>query len=316
MIRPEDLQRLVRGRLFAGVEPGQLDDLFRRCHTLRFRAGDTVLEAGSENRCLYVLIEGEVSVNLAESALQQHALFRDGDCVGELSLLDGLPVSAQVVATRDTRVLVMPHDVLWALVDRSHGVARNLLAILAGRMRNDNHALLRSHAREVAFEQAASIDALTGVHNRRWLLETFPRVLARASRENTAVSLLIVDVDHFKQFNDRHGHQTGDDVLRHMARQLVSGLRAHDLVARYGGEEFLVLLPDTALPEAVAAIHRVRARLAADAGVSAGDAALRVTFSCGAAAQRPGESLEDLLSRADAALLRAKEGGRDRVELD
>ena len=315
MIDNQDRQKLEHAKLFANVSLESVTHLLESCHPLNMERGEHLLEPGAPNSHLYVILEGELRVYLSDRSLPEHAVFGHGDCVGELSLLDGQAASALVLAAKDTRLVAVPHEILWAMVDCSHGVARNLLALMAGRMRNDNLALITSQNRSLEFEQAASVDALTGIHNRRWLMEAYPRAIARCDRDEQPVCLLIADIDHFKRFNDRFGHLTGDVVLRRVSRQLVDGLRAQDLIARYGGEEFLILLPQATGVQALPIAERLRELVAANCALVTEAGVEAVAVSCGVAEMLPGESLEQLIARADAALLRAKENGRDRVEL-
>jgi diguanylate cyclase (GGDEF)-like protein len=315
MIDKQDRQNLEQANLFANVSLESVSHLLDSCHPLNLERGEHLLEPGAPNSHLYVILEGELRVYLADRGLPEHAVFGVGDCVGEMSLLDGQAASALVLAAKDTRLVAVPHETLWAMVDSSHGVARNLLALMAGRMRNDNLALITSQNRSLEFEQAASVDALTGIHNRRWLMEAYPRAIARCDRDEQPVCLLIADIDHFKRFNDRFGHLTGDVVLRRVSRQLADGLRAQDLIARYGGEEFLILLPQATGAQALPIAERLRELVAANCALVTEAGVEAVAVSCGVAEMLPGESLEQLIARADAALLRAKENGRDRVEL-
>jgi diguanylate cyclase (GGDEF)-like protein len=315
MIDNQDRQKLEHAKLFANVSLESVSHLLESCHPLDMERGEHLLEPGAPNSHLYVILEGELRVYLSDRSLPEHAVFGPGDCVGEMSLLDGQAASALVLAAKDTRLLAVPHEILWAMVDCSHGVARNLLALMAGRMRNDNLALITSQNRSLEFEQAASVDALTGIHNRRWLMEAYPRAIARCDRDEQPVCLLIADIDHFKRFNDHFGHLTGDVVLRRVSRQLADGLRAQDLIARYGGEEFLILLPQATGAQALPIAERLRELVAANCALVTEAGVEAVAVSCGVAEMLPGESLEQLIARADAALLRAKENGRDRVEL-
>ena len=315
MINHQDRQNLEHARLFGNVSLESVSHLLDSCHHLDMGRGEHLLEPGAPNSHLYVILEGELRVYLSDRSLPEHAVFGPGDCVGEMSLLDGQAASALVLAAKDTRLVAVPHEILWAMVDCSHGVARNLLALMAGRMRNDNLALITSQNRSLEFEQAASVDALTGIHNRRWLMEAYPRAIARCDRDEQPVCLLIADIDHFKRFNDRFGHLTGDVVLRRVSRQLADGLRAQDLIARYGGEEFLILLPQATGAQALPIAERLRELVAANCALVTEAGVEAVTVSCGVAEMLPAESLEQLTARADAALLRAKENGRDRVEL-
>ena len=164
-------------------------------------------------------------------------------------------------------------------------------------------------AREAQILKLSLTDALTGVGNRRMLDEALAREVERARRQGQALSLLILDIDHFKRVNDTWGHETGDRVLRETGSTLLQMLRATDIATRMGGEEFVVLLPATALAEALVCAERFRAALAThDFGLTA-----PVTSSFGVAALQPQETGSALLARADGALYLAKQQGRDRV---
>ncbi|KAF0164033.1 MAG: cyclic nucleotide-binding protein [Rhodocyclaceae bacterium] len=312
MIDSKDRLLLDRASLFASVSLESVEHLFERCYPLTLERGEHLLEAGAANNNLYLILDGELRVYLSDRSLPPHAVLGAGDCVGEMSLLDGQMASALVLAAKDTRLLAVPRDVLWSLVDCSHGVARNLLAILSGRMRDTSQALVAAQSQSLEFEQASSVDALTGIHNRRWALEAFPRAIARCNHDHDPLCMVVADIDLFKNFNERFGHLAGDAVLRRMARRLADGLRPNDLIARYGGEEFLILLPHTTVDEALPIAERLRELVAIGSGQQAGQG---VTLSCGVAQMFRGETLEELLVRLEAALRRAKEDGRDRVEI-
>jgi len=200
--------------LFNRIDTVALEHLLDECSHRLLIVGETLLEPGVENEELYVVLRGELRVYLGGDQLPAHSLVGVGECVGEMSLLDGQGVSALVIAAVETEVLVVPQTILWALIDRSHGFARNLLAILSGRMRRDNLALVTTASRSLEFEQAASVDALTGLHNRRWMTDAFPRSIRRCEQDASPLCLVMADIDHFKQLNDTHGHLTGDSVLR------------------------------------------------------------------------------------------------------
>lgn len=312
MIDSTDREHLQRAKLFANVGLESIEHLFEGCQRMKLERGDRLLQPGVANSHLYLIFDGELRVYLEDRSMPEQAVLGAGDCVGEMSLLDGQGASALVLAARDSQLLAIPHDVLWSLVDCSHGVARNLLAIMAGRMRESNESLVSLQTRSLEFEQAASVDALTGIYNRHWLLDAFPRAIARCERDGAPLCLVMADIDLFKHFNERFGYLSGDALLRRMARRLADGLRAQDLIARYGGEEFLILLPHTSLDEALPIAGRLRELVAIGCGLPTGEG---VTLSCGVAPMLGGESLEALIARADAALKRAKENGRDRVEV-
>jgi len=156
-------------------------------------------------------------------------------------------------------------------------------------------------------------DELTGLFNRRHMLELLHTERSRADRSAQPWCLCMIDIDHFKTINDRHGHGVGDEVLRSLSLIIRDGLRDCDHVARWGGEEFLVLLPNTGLDEAVLVVERIRQSLLRT-GVSRSVPDLRVTLSAGVSQVLAEESLPQTIDRADRALYRAKSAGRNRTE--
>jgi two-component system cell cycle response regulator len=168
-------------------------------------------------------------------------------------------------------------------------------------------------ARE-ALRQQATHDGLTGLLNRSAVMEILHRELARSHRENLPLSLLLVDLDHFKQINDEHGHLVGDAVLREASARMKSAIRRYDSIGRYGGEEFLVVLPGCDAAGGTAQAERLRLALATRP-FSVGGQAIAVTCSIGATLCS-GVSLSDadgLVREADEALYTAKDHGRNRV---
>ncbi len=156
-------------------------------------------------------------------------------------------------------------------------------------------------------------DPLTGQHNRRYLDTTLQRELLRCAREQSPISLLMVDVDHFKTINDTHGHPMGDEVLRQMGLILATHARAHDVVCRYGGEEFLLMLPQLPLPQALQRAEQLRRAVQRHAFLTAGGE-IAVTLSVGVASYPDhGHTVDELLRSADHALYQAKREGRNRV---
>jgi len=172
---------------------------------------------------------------------------------------------------------------------------------------NDMVARLHESRREL--ERLSVTDDLTGLYNRRYLMETLANEVRRSRRLDHPCALLIADVDHFKEYNDAYGHLVGDEALARIAAVLRETTRDVDCAARYGGEEFVVLMPETRAVGAMETAQRIRTRLAGDALVGG-----KLSVSIGVA-QFPedGDGPEALLARADAALYRAKREGRDRV---
>lgn len=172
---------------------------------------------------------------------------------------------------------------------------------------------LRLHAEQELAELAAT-DALTGLANRRALDEALQREWARAQRADKPLSLLMIDADHFKAFNDRHGHPAGDEALRRLARVIGDNIRRPgDLAARYGGEEFAVVLPETDAQGALNLAQKIRAAMAALAPFNGDRQAITVSIGACTASPSGEGTLEQLLRKADQALYQAKHDGRDRV---
>ncbi len=158
-------------------------------------------------------------------------------------------------------------------------------------------------------------DPLTGAYNRRHLSEVFERELSRARRQQQPVGVLMLDVDHFKQFNDTHGHETGDEVLRLVARSILTTIRGEDVLCRYGGEEFALILPGAPIEAVLSRAESIRDNVRQQSAMFHGGRAGQVTLSIGIA-MFPTDSMQQaqLLAHADQALYQAKHNGRDRVE--
>jgi diguanylate cyclase (GGDEF)-like protein len=169
-------------------------------------------------------------------------------------------------------------------------------------------------ALEAELERQARTDALTGLPNRRYFLEVAASELARTARFGGELSVLILDLDHFKKVNDAHGHHAGDVALRHFAETCRAALREVDLVARFGGEEFVILLPETGTDAATDVAERLR-QAVADMDVTVDEnTVFRLTTSIGiTTSTSPDDDIDTLLSLADSALYEAKAGGRNRV---
>ncbi len=161
----------------------------------------------------------------------------------------------------------------------------------------------------------AKTDSLTGLNNRKYFDESLFAAARDAADVGTPLSLLMLDIDHFKRFNDTYGHNLGDVVLKQVARCIGACVKGKDLTARFGGEEFVILLPETAVEDAMTVAQQVCRTVAGKEIVmrSSGKSLGKITLSAGAAQLRPPESAEQLLQRADEAMYLAKNGGRNRA---
>jgi diguanylate cyclase (GGDEF)-like protein len=191
-----------------------------------------------------------------------------------------------------------------------------ILALAANRQANDAmRAIGTLEAKTKTLELEAQRDGLTGVYNRAFFDQAFAQMVEQAKRDNTPLSLILFDVDYFKNVNDNYGHPVGDKVLTLVASLLSSRLRPSDIAARYGGEEFVLLLPGTDATGAAVVAERLRRTIFGTTCDVGGGSVLRVTVSAGFATLKPGSSAtgEMLLASADTALYAAKRGGRNIV---
>jgi len=169
----------------------------------------------------------------------------------------------------------------------------------------------RRHLEE-ELRNLAVTDPLTGVYNRRHFLEELQREMSRSNRSACPFSLIMLDVDHFKEVNDRFGHEAGDRVLKELTEMIRKRIRTSDLLARWGGEEFMILMVNTNLPPAATLAEDLLQQLKVRTFAGIG----RVTASFGVAAYRTGEGVDELLTRVDNLLYQAKRGGRSRLACD
>lgn len=318
---------LKRNKLFRSIPFESVEQILKDCRVIALKSGTTLLEAGQKNASLYLVLDGELRVYLNGPGLPVHAVLGPGECVGELSLINGGSSAALIMAARDTRVLEVPHELVWSMVDNSNGIARNLLGILAGRIRNDNLLQVTTSEASLEFEVATHIDTLTGLHNKNWMSGAFPRMAQRCERSGIPLFLLLADIDRFKEFNDRHGHLAGDSLLKGVARIMAANLRPHDLLWYLGGDKFAVLLAERSSDGAMKMAERLREAVAAPAlrfskitaPPPAGDTqeiqAEHVAVSLGVAEVQHGDTLDSALAAAESALQQAKKDGRNRVNM-
>lgn len=310
----KDVEVLAGSKLFHRVELELVDHLLEDCSVRALRKGEVLLAEGKRaSESVFVVLEGAVSVHLGGKSADPYTIIGPGESAGEMSVIDGRPISATVVATEATRVLVIPELVLWSFVSTSHQMARNMLLELSLRMRHDNGALVASIEQQRELEQAASTDGLTGLRNRRWMNQAFRREIDRCARDKKAVSLILADLDNLKLANDRGGHLAGDAVICRVASVLLRNLRPMDLLARYAGDEFCLLLPGTNETAARRVAERLRSAVEKEVHIDLGTGPILATISCGVGSGPHDCTLEELFRGADASLYRAKEAGRNRV---
>jgi len=200
------------------------------------------------------------------------------------------------------------NDYVTRPVDRNELQARTVTQILRKRLQD---RLQKSYQRCI---ELALTDPLTGLYDRAYLDRHLDELIKRVHQDGITAAVLMFDIDHFKQVNDTHGHDAGDDVLRELAARTLNSVRSVDLVARQGGEEFVVVMPETDLSIAAAVAERLRAAVAREPfTVKADGQNISITISVGVTSAAAGDDRERMLKRADIALYMAKNQGRNRV---
>lgn len=307
-------QQLAELPLFEGEVPEQLEWLIPMCFMRQLASGQVLLDPGKFDDRMYVVLQGQLQVQLDDAGSQVLALVGAGQWVGEMSVLEGLPPSAKVVARTSAQLLAIEGPAIRTVLDHSASVARNMLRSLSRRLRKDNLLVGQSILQQRASEANARVDPLTGLYNRRWLDESLRALLEHYNSRGGSLSLLMLDLDRFKQFNDIHGHLAGDRALACFAAVVRDQLRAGDHVARFGGEELVALLPDTQVAEALRIAERVRSSLRVTPITDHdGNPLPHLSVSIGVSAWQEQDTPRKLLDRADSALYAAKAAGRNCV---
>ena len=311
-----DYQRsLLAGlELFNNVDPDDVQHLLQKCERRDVAAGGTLISPENKNDYVYLVLSGSLNVHVGAADTPMLATIEVGTCAGEMSIIEDRDPSAYVIAAEPTHVLAIHKSILWEMVHASHAFSKNLLVVLSERVRSHNKAIAERFGDLRKFEQTATTDALTGLSNRHAMEDLFPREVTRCRKVGQPVSLIMVDVDKFKPFNDKFGHVAGDRALSAVAHVLKQQFRPSDFLVRFGGDEFAVLLPGVDKDEAIAVADRVRESVSGSTQ-SSSDSLIQVpvNVSMGVAQLAEDGSYDSLLRDADAALYRAKHAGRNRV---
>jgi diguanylate cyclase (GGDEF)-like protein len=304
-------------QLFRDVNEAAVEKALADCSVVRVAAGRTVVDSSHRGANLYVVLRGALGVASdqpngdAETAATN---VLPGECAGELSVLDEQSSAPAITALQESELLVIEASRLWQMVDEINGIARNLLHLLSFRIQATNARLRQRMKVGRFYQQLSMLDALTGLNNRAWLSENLPLLIGNAGAAVRPLSLIMVDLDYFKHFNDEYGHLAGDDALRAVARVFSEALRPTDFAVRYGGEEFMVILPGTDQKTGAMVAQRLCVRMRQAVVFEDMRQPLpHITGSFGVATLRPGQDAESLMANADEALYRAKEAGRNCV---
>ncbi|MDA2927018.1 GGDEF domain-containing protein [Acidobacteria bacterium AH-259-G07] len=305
------LKRLLANSiLLKGVEIDSIITLLQDGTVQELKQGEVLIQARQSSRVLYLLLSGRLSIHL-ELKLHPVAILGPGDVVGELSLIDGQLTSAYVVANADCSLLALEEKTVWSLLEAAPGMARNLLFVLARRLRHlTNQELRREYA------HGAVIDALTGLYNRRWIETMLVREMEHSKRDGRPLSVLLIGIDHFKRYSKTHGHLAAESMLHAVSSVLEKSTRPGEMIARYRRDEFMLVFPDADARTSQDVGERLLEAIHEAKVFSLDQNSLpSVTVSVGVADMNTADRAETLIAAADAALRDAKEGGGNRVQL-
>jgi diguanylate cyclase (GGDEF)-like protein len=302
--------------LFKHVHPDDVHELLQRCDRRDVAAGEQLLSPGARNEYVFIVLSGSLHVHVGSIETPPLATMEVGACVGEMSIIEDRDPSAYVIAAEDSHLLLIHQTILWEMVDASHDFAKNLLVVLSERVRSHNRVIADSFGEMKKFERHAKTDALTNLANRHAMQQLFPATIKNLVEKHEPVSMIMIDVDEFKNFNDMFGHIAGDRALSAVSQILKSQFRPRDLLVRYGGDEFAVLLPGATQAQALEIADRARQAVSGTTGDS-NDSLIQIPIkiSMGVAELAANGDLESLIRAADAALYRAKHAGRNNVSV-
>ncbi|HZV81833.1 MAG TPA: GGDEF domain-containing protein [Geobacteraceae bacterium] len=309
-----NVSELMKMPLFADVSPETIEQIVESFVIRRLKSREVLIAPDQPNHFLYLVLSGKLSVFLDSTHEEPVCSFGPGEPIGELSVIDKHTTSAHVIAEEDSRLLVLDETQVWSLVKESHAFAHNLLVNLSERLRRANELIIRKSKVEDSFYDFGMLDVLTGMHSRRWFDRIIGRALKRCIIDAKPFSVLLADIDNFREYNERHGRMCGDMALNKIARTIQEHLRVMELAVRYEGDRLLVLLPETELQQARKVAERLRHTIMyTDIPGPGGRVLPPLTLSMGIAQASADQSADELMHDVTVALMRAKDMGRNYV---
>jgi len=306
------IQELAKTELLQNVSDNLLRQVLAHASPLELRSGELLLSPGQDNQHIYLLLSGTLTVHFNSPDSPVIRELTEGLSVGEMSIIDDTTPSAYVKAKEHCRVFPIHRDFLIDLIQNAHPIAYNLLRILTQWMKVNTQKIINDQFQISELTNQANIDGLTGLYNRRWLDNALPRILTQMIKITQPLCILIIDVDHFKKYNDLHGHQGGDLALISMGNVLRTNSRPYDFATRFGGEEFMVLLPNTNQADGIALAERIRQETQNQMIANPdGSPMPGITVSIGLAVSDSSSTTQSLFAAADKQLYIAKQSGRN-----
>ena len=317
-----DTEALYELDLFKGLDIAAARKYLNHAEHHLLPKGEILLSPRSDNRDLYIVLNGLLSVHLDSPSSDLIATITIGECAGEMSLFDEGTPSAYVVAADDVRILKMSGEMVWDMIDNCEGFAKNFLHLTSSRMRTSNRSMSNSRRIQEHYENRANIDSLTRLHNRRWIDQNLPQAFETCVADKIPLCLMMLDIDHFKKYNDDHGHLAGDACLKVVSEAIRISIRPSDLLGRFGGEEFVLALPETNNEGAYKLAERIRSTIENN-DWECNESAMKINISIGLSSldrhdndenQDDDIQVSNVLREADRALYYVKQHGRNNVK--
>lgn len=308
-------EQISKLAIFAGVEPQDIRSWVDQSNIECFEPGTILLGPHQMNNSVFVVLEGSVGVHVVAPDNDPVSFIEEGQFIGELSVLKEIQPNAFAKTCGNVTALILSKASVLEMVDQVHGVTKNLLSVLCDRFLMASSLFNKAYELQEQHKESSHLDALTKLYNRRWIDAFFRREFDGANSADHDASVILLDVDHFKAFNDTHGHVAGDLALQCVAATMQECLRPTDFAARYGGEEFMLIFPKTPIRDAVEIGQRLRESIAKTVISDESVQYPFVTASLGVAHLANMENVEAVIAAADQALYQAKQDGRDCVRV-
>jgi len=307
--------------IFSLLSEGEIDEIRAHLEDINVEAGSVLFRQGDEGNELYIVRLGSVatSIGLPDGKSREIAVFKSGDFFGEMSIFENAPRSATCTAREKSELLVLHQRSIFRIIENHPTAAQKImyrmLNITTQRLRNTGDFLFDMVQWGDKARKRAITDEMTGVYNRRFLDDSLNQYVDEARKNGEPLVLVMVDLDYFRQINELYGHETGDSVIRDVVGVFKNHLKNPNIIARYGGDEFTFLIPGFGPKDALGICDSIRTDVEKLETLSRFDGAIKkVTTSQGLACfPESAGDVDSLKKKADSALYRAKEEGRNRV---
>jgi diguanylate cyclase (GGDEF)-like protein len=307
--------------IFSLLSEGEIDEIRAHLEDINVDAGSVLFRQGDEGNELYIVRLGSraTSIDLPDGKSREIAVFKSGDFFGEMSIFENAPRSATCTAREKSELLVLHQRSIFRIIENHPTAAQKImyrmLNITTQRLRNTGDFLFDMVQWGDKARKRAITDEMTGVYNRRFLDDSLNQYVDEARKNGEPLVLVMVDLDYFRQINELYGHETGDSVIRDVVGVFKNHLKNPNIIARYGGDEFTFLIPGIGPKDALGICDSIRTDVEKLETLSRFDGAIKkVTTSQGLACfPESAGDVDSLKKKADSALYRAKEEGRNRV---